>query len=125
MIILSEAELEQIKESIKKEILNELPSVNEKAIPLEYAKKTWFYGEGGSIKFENSVMEKEFGRYRMHKVWEAVRTLTKEIFGKQYYQQLSDCDPEVCNIVCDKICETVIELRKLDEVQKCLSKNSK
>ena len=116
MIVISEKELEELKEQIKKEILSENTISQEKYVPLQTAKATWFFGDGGFNKYENSVMGDEFGAHRMH------RKLTTHIMGKQYFQQLVDCDYEICNMVCDTLCRTVIELRKSEAVQSQLKK---
>lgn len=122
MIVISEKELEELKEQIKKEILSENTASQEKYIPLQTAKATWFFGEGRFNKFENSVMENEFGVYRMHRIWDEIRKLTTHIMGKQYFQQLVDCDYEICNMVCDTLCRTVMELRMSEDVQSQLNK---
>lgn len=122
MIVVSEKELEELKEQLKKEILSENTASQEKYIPLQIAKATWFFGDGGFNKYENSVMENEFGAYQMHRIWDEIRKLTIHIMGKQYFQQLVDCDYGICNMVCDTLCRTVIELRKSEAVQSQLKK---
>lgn len=122
MIVISEKELKELKEQIKKEILSENTISQEKYIPLQTAKATWFFGDGGFNKYENSIMCNEFGPYQMYRIWDEIRKLTTQIMGKQYFQQLADCDYAICNMVCDKLCHTVMELRMSEDVQNQLNK---
>ena len=122
MIVLTEKELEDLKRQIKSELIAESGTLTRNRIPLEGARATWFLGEGGLNKYEGSAMYQLFGPYRMHRVWDEVRKLTTHIFRKQYTNQLVDFDLDVCEMVCDTLCRTIVDLCESEEVKSQIDK---
>ena len=124
-IVITEKELEELKQQLKKELQEEFKT-KICDTPLKEAKKKWFYGGRKSSmygnKYTDSIMEKEFGSPVNHRIWENVRNLTKIIFDKSDYRHLVDIDTEIADYVCDRICATIYTLRKCELVQRELGK---
>lgn len=112
------------KQELKQEILEELMvKKSNKSIPgLEAIKKKWFNGSNPENKYRDSVMEKRFGSYGQHKVWDAMRTLARLIFHKTYQSELQRVEQEKLEHVCNALCELVCSLE--EEVNRKESKQS-
>ena len=78
---------------------------------MEKIKAKWMYGPDARYRYSDSVLDKLFGN-NQHKAWDAVRSLTRLIFSKGNQSQLANVDQELLEHVCDKLFETVYELRK-------------
>ena len=105
-------EREQLKAEIREEILEELAKKSNKPVPaLENVRKKWFNGPDKRFKYNNSKMQQVFGN-NQHRVWDAIRTLTRLIFHKGTCSQLRDIDQEKVEKVANSICEMVYLLEK-------------
>jgi len=126
MLVINEKDLQDLKTELKAELIKEMRTeeIPSAQYPLIKAKAKWFYGEGGCDKYDHSTMDQEFERHVTFKVWEHIMRLTTLILGRRYMAQLASLDPEVCNMVCDRICNTVLELRKSDAVQEQIKNKS-
>lgn len=120
-LIVTEKELEELKQQLKDELRKELvlKKTSSAPVPLAEVKRRWFYSNTTDryIEYADSVMGREFSTYDLHKIWENVRNLTRLIMDKGNYKQLECCDHEVCNKVCDELCKTVFDLRTRKDVQ--------
>ena len=114
-------EREQLKAEIFAEIMAELDKKSNKRIPsLEAVRKNWFFGPDPKFRYSESKMQQAVGYRNQHVVWEAVRTLTRLIFGKNPYTRLISCDQgrveEVANSICEMVYRFAIEERELNEI---------
>ena len=104
---------ETLKQEIKEEILKELKERSRKNVPaIETIRKKWFNGPDPNYRYSGSEMEKLFGSYGQHRVWDALRTLTRLIFGKDNQAQLQNVDPKELEHVMNALCEYVYNLKK-------------
>lgn len=112
-------EREQLKAEIMEEILEELAKKSNKPVPaLENVRKKWFNGPDKRFKYSNSKMQQVFGD-NQHRVWDAIRSLTRLVFNKSQCSQLRDIDQEKVEKVANSICEMVYSLAK----EECDCKN--
>lgn len=105
---------ELLKQEIKTEIMEELNAARSmKQIPgLKKVKEKWFFGPDKNFKYSNSVMDKMFGCYNQHRVWDSVRQLTRIIFSATYLSELTRLDQDKIEYVADRLCTEICELRK-------------
>lgn len=105
----------EILEALKAEILEELQINSRKRVPgLEIVRKKWFYGlDGKHSHYENSKMDSLFGNDQ-HRIWEAVRSLTRIIFEKECQIQLRDCNQDEILRVADALCDYIYLLKKME-----------
>lgn len=107
---MSTEERELLKAELREEILEELArKSNRRALGIESVRKKWFIGPDKRNPYSNSEMYKVF-RNDQHKVWEAIRTLTRLIFHKGSCAQLENLDQEKVEHVADALCELVYSL---------------
>lgn len=106
-------DLEKLKAELKAEILEELQINSRKRVPgLEVVRKKWFYGSDEKYcHYDNSKMDELFGTDQ-HRVWEAVRSLTRIIFEKEWPIQLRDCNQDEVARVADSLCDYIYLLKK-------------
>ncbi|MDR2025356.1 MAG: hypothetical protein LBQ71_19425 [Hungatella sp.] len=106
-------DLEKIKAELKREILaeisNDMPS-RKNVDSLERIKTKYFYGPNMNDRHNGSRMQKLFGNDQ-HRVWDAVRTLTRIIFDKKNQGQLTFADQDEVERVCDSVCYLVCSLK--------------
>ncbi len=103
-------ERELLKAELREEILEELSrKSNRRALGLETVRKKWFFGPNKKFQFENSKMAQFFGTDQ-HKVWDAVRSLTRLIFHKGSCSQLENLNQEKVEYVANALCELVYSL---------------
>lgn len=103
-------ERELLKAELRAEILEELSRKSNRRAPgIEAVRKKWFQGENKINPYFDSEMDKVFGSDQ-HKVWEAVRTLTRLIFHKGSCSQLENLDQNKVEYVADALCELVHSL---------------
>lgn len=87
--------------------MDELENRRNGRIPgLENIRKKWFNGNDKNNKYRNSKMDTVFGN-NQHKVWDAVRGLTRIIFNKNSPAKLRYLDQDAVEEVADRICELI------------------
>lgn len=107
-------DLERLKEELREEILAEIRndiSTRKNVDSLEKVKAKYFYGPNKKDRYIGSKMYTLFGSSGQHRVWDAVRTLTRIIFNKKSQAQLATVDQDEVERVCDLLCELVCNLK--------------
>ena len=105
-------ERELLKEELRAELMEEFNKKSHKQVQaLVSISKKWFNGPNKNFKWSDSKMQRIFGSHDQHKVYEAIRTLTRLIFGKSVAVQLRDEDQKEVEKVANAICELVYSLK--------------
>ena len=104
-------ERELIKAELREELLEEIARKSNRRAPgIETVRKKWFTGPNKMYQYSNSEMDKIFGADQ-HKVWDAIRTLTRLIFGKSSCSQLEFLEQDAVEDVTERLCKIVYDLR--------------
>lgn len=106
---MTQEEREQLKAELRKEIVDEINSMPNRKHPegLKDVKTCWF--GGAHTPSYASRMGKILPD--SHYAWDAIRTLTRLIYGKKNYYQLVSVEQEDVKRVANALCELVYQER--------------